>query len=230
MLNNLHNYVASMTRLYLPSKDNQNLSKYLSPLDRFVKRVMDVIISILGLIISFPILVVAYVIIRINSPGPVIIFQERIGKERVPFQLLKLRSMVDDSDEEVQNVMGSNPLQRSILKRPDDPRVTKVGKFIRRWSIDELPQLWNIISGEMSLVGPRPEETWIVELHYDEKSRRLTMKPGLTGPMQVSGRGALDMEARKILELEYVDNYSIWKDIKILIKTIPAVISGNGAY
>ena len=191
---------------------------------------MDVIISILGLIISFPILVVAYVIIRINSPGPVIIFQERIGKERVPFQLLKLRSMVDDSDEEVQNVMGSNPLQRSILKRPDDPRVTKVGKFIRRWSIDELPQLWNIISGEMSLVGPRPEETWIVELHYDEKSRRLTMKPGLTGPMQVSGRGALDMEARKILELEYVDNYSIWKDIKILIKTIPAVISGNGAY
>jgi len=222
--------VASMTRLYLPSKDNQNLSKYLSPLDRFVKRVMDVIISILGLIISFPILVVAYVIIRINSPGPVIIFQERIGKERVPFQLLKLRSMVDDSDEEVQNVMGSNPLQRSILKRPDDPRVTKVGKFIRRWSIDELPQLWNIISGEMSLVGPRPEETWIVELHYDEKSRRLTMKPGLTGPMQVSGRGALDMEARKILELEYVDNYSIWKDIKILIKTIPAVISGNGAY
>lgn len=222
--------MASMTRLYLPSKDNQNLSKYLSPLDRFVKRVMDVIISILGLIISFPILVVAYVIIRINSPGPVIIFQERIGKERVPFQLLKLRSMVDDSDEEVQNVMGSNPLQRSILKRPDDPRVTKVGKFIRRWSIDELPQLWNIISGEMSLVGPRPEETWIVELHYDEKSRRLTMKPGLTGPMQVSGRGALDMEARKILELEYVDNYSIWKDIKILIKTIPAVISGNGAY
>jgi lipopolysaccharide/colanic/teichoic acid biosynthesis glycosyltransferase len=191
---------------------------------------MDIIIAVLGLIISLPVYVIIAVLIRIDSPGPILIRQERVGRDRASFRLLKFRSMIVGAEEEIVNLLGVNPLKRSTLKIPDDPRVTKVGKFLRRWSIDELPQLWNVLSGDMSLVGPRPEETWIVELYNDQQRQRLTMKPGLTGPMQVSGRGALDMEARLALELEYINNFSIWKDIKILIKTIPVVISGKGAY
>jgi lipopolysaccharide/colanic/teichoic acid biosynthesis glycosyltransferase len=191
---------------------------------------MDIIIAVLGLIISLPVFVIVAVLIRIDSPGPILIRQERVGRDRASFRLLKFRSMIVGAEEEIVNLLGVNPLKRSTLKIPDDPRVTKVGKFLRRWSIDELPQLWNVLSGDMSLVGPRPEETWIVELYNDQQRQRLTMKPGLTGPMQVSGRGALDMEARLALELEYINNFSIWKDIKILIKTIPVVISGKGAY
>ena len=202
----------------------------LSPIEILAKRVMDVIIAGFGLLISFPILVIVTVFIRIDSPGPVLIRQERIGKDRVPFHLLKFRSMFLGADEEIHKVLGENPLESSTLKVPDDPRVTKFGKFLRRWSIDEIPQLLNILAGDMSLVGPRPEETWIVELYNDEQRRRLTMKPGLTGPMQVSGRGALDMEARLALELEYINNYSLWKDIRILLLTIPALFSGKGAY
>jgi len=202
----------------------------LSPIEILAKRVMDVIIAGFGLLISFPILVIVTVFIRFDGPGPVLIRQERVGKDHIPFRFLKIRSMFVGADEEVQKILGVNPLKSSTLKKPDDQRVTHVGKFLRRWSIDELPQLWNVLSGDMSLVGPRPEETWIVELYNDEERQRLTMKPGLTGPMQVGGRAELDMEARLALELEYINNFSLWKDIKILLKTIPVVISGKGAF
>lgn len=230
MLRQLRYYVASMTRSNLPSNNKLNPSKSLSLIERFVKRVMDVIIAVLGLIITLPVLVIVAVVIRIDSPGPVLIRQERIGKDRVPFRFLKIRSMFVGAGEEIHKVLGVNPIKSSTLKILDDPRVTQVGKFLRRWSIDELPQLWNVLSGDMSLVGPRPEETWIVELYNGEQLQRLTMKPGLTGPMQVGGRGALDMEARLALDLEYINNFSLWKDLKILLKTIPVVISGKGAY
>lgn len=219
-----------MTRSILSSTDCPDPSRSLSPVERFVKRVMDVIIAISGLIISLPVLGIIAVIIRIDSPGPVLIRQERVGKNGKSFQLLKFRSMFVGADKDIRKVLGVNPIKSSSLKIQDDPRVTHAGRVLRRWSIDEFPQFWNILCGDMSVVGPRPEETWIVELYNDEQLQRLTVKPGLTGPMQISGRGELDMDARLVLELNYINNFSIWNDIKILIKTIPVVISGKGAY
>jgi len=191
---------------------------------------MDVIIAISCLIISLPVLGIVAVIIRIDSLGPVLIRQERVGKNGKSFQLLKFRSMFVGADKDIRKVLGVNPIKSSSLKIQDDPRVTHAGRVLRRWSIDEFPQFWNVLCGDMSIVGPRPEETWIVELYNDQQLQRLTVKPGLTGPMQISGRGELDMDARLVLELNYINNFSIWNDIKILIKTIPVVISGKGAY
>ena len=118
----------------------------------------------------------------------------------------------------------------SAIKDPDDPRITRVGRLLRRWSIDELPQFINVLRGDMSLVGPRPEEKWIVEMYSDVYRKRLVVKPGITGPMQIAGRGGLSAEERVELDLDYVQNYSLRKDIMILLKTIPAIISGDGAF
>ena len=202
----------------------------MSSVERFVKRVTDIVIAILSLIILLPIFGIIAVIIRIDSPGPILIRQERAGKKGKSFQLLKFRSMFVGADKDIREVLGGNPIKSSSLKIHDDPRVTHVGSVLRRWSIDEFPQFWNVLCGDMSVVGPRPEETWIVELYNEQQLQRLTLKPGLTGPMQISGRGELDMEARLVLEMDYINNFSIWNDIKILIKTIPVVISGKGAY
>ena len=121
-------------------------------------------------------------------------------------------------------------LEQPAFKIKDDPRRTRVGRFLRRYSLDELPQLVNVLAGEMSLVGPRPEEAALVERYTDDQRRRLAVKPGLTGPMQVNGRGDLPFEARLVLELDYIERYSLRRDVAILLRTIPAVIRGNGAY
>lgn len=191
----------------------------LSPFEMIIKRIMDVVIASIGLIITMPIMIVVAIIIWIEDHGPIMIFQERVGIDFNTFTLLKFRTMVVEAEDINNYGSSSNHINDTILKNPTDPRFTWVGKFLRRWSIDELPQLWNIMSGEMILVGPRPEETRIVRLYNNEQRHRLSMKPGLTGPMQVSERGALDMEARLALELEYINNYSILKDVMILLKT-----------
>jgi lipopolysaccharide/colanic/teichoic acid biosynthesis glycosyltransferase len=138
--------------------------------------------------------------------------------------------MVDGADGQLAPLLAENLLNGPVYKIPNDPRVTRVGQFVRRWSLDEIPQFWNIIKGEMSLVGPRPEEMWVVAQYNDAQRRRLVVKPGLTGPMQISGRGELDMDERLALELDYINHYSIWKDIIILLETVPAVFSGRGAF
>jgi lipopolysaccharide/colanic/teichoic acid biosynthesis glycosyltransferase len=138
--------------------------------------------------------------------------------------------MVDGAQDQVQKVLRDNPLAGPVYKIPNDPRITSVGKVLRRWSLDELPQFWNVLRGEMSLVGPRPEETWVVDQYTDEQRQRLAVKPGLTGPMQVSGRGELDMDARLALEIAYINDYSLWEDASIILRTIPAVLSGKGAF
>jgi len=219
-----------MTRSTLSSTDYSEPSRILSPFENFIKRAMDIIIAITSLIISLPILVIVAIIIPIDSSGPVLIRQERVGKNGKSFQLIKFRSMFLGADKDIRKVLGVNPNQISSLKKQDDPRVTHAGRVIRRWSIDEFPQFWNVLCGDMSIVGPRPEERWIVELYTNDQLQRLTVKPGLTGPMQISGRGELDMDARLVLEMDYINNFSIWNDIKILIKTIPVVISGKGAF
>ena len=184
----------------------------------------------MGLILAAPILLIACLAIKLDNPGPVFFSQERIGLNGKSFKMYKLRTMIVGAESQVAKVLATNPLHGPVFKIPDDPRVTRVGRFLRRWSLDELPQLWNVFRGEMSLVGPRPEESWVVAQYNDQQRSRLAIKPGLTGPMQVSGRGDLDMDARLQLELDYIWNNSIYEDLKILIKSLPAIISGKGAY
>lgn len=198
-----------MAKLNNPSSDVPENSEILSLVEKKIKRMMDVVMAISGLLISLPLFAIAAVIIRIDSPGPILIRQQRVGKNGKPFQLLKFRSMFADAEKNTRIVLGNNPIKRSSLKVQDDPRITPAGRVLRRWSIDEFPQFWNVLCGDMSLVGPRPEERWIVELYNDEQLQRLKVKPGLTGPMQISGRGELDMDARLTLELNYIDNFSI---------------------
>lgn len=202
-----------------------------SGLNQVIKRTMDVAVSLTSLLLTAPVLAALAVAIKLDSPGPVLFIQERIGKGGRPFRMLKLRTMVDGAEEALAELVNLDALLPSpAFKLRDDPRVTRVGRFLRRTSLDELPQLWNVIRGDMSLVGPRPEETRIVQLYNDWHRQRLAVKPGLTGPMQVSGRGDLDMEARVQLELDYIRNYSLWRDISILLRTVATVISGRGAY
>jgi len=195
-----------------------------------LKRILDIIVSVVGLLLTAPILFIACLAIKLDSPGPAFFSQERIGLNGKPFRMVKLRTMVMGAERQLVQVLAANPLQGPVFKIPNDPRVTRVGRFLRRWSLDELPQFWNVLRGEMSLVGPRPEESWVVAQYDDQQRSRLMVKPGLTGPMQVSGRGDLDMDARLKLELDYIHNYSISDDLKILIKSLPAIISGKGAY
>ena len=197
---------------------------------RFLKRGLDIIGALIGLVVFSPVLAVATVAIKLDSSGPVIFSQERAGENGVPFQVIKLRTMVHGAEKQVNEVLDRNSLEGPVYKIPDDPRVTRVGRFLRRWSFDEIPQFWNVLRGDMSLVGPRPEETWVVSQYNDQQRQRLAVKPGLTGPMQVGGRGELDMEDRLALELEYIEDYSVWKDLTIIFRTIPAVISGKGAF
>jgi lipopolysaccharide/colanic/teichoic acid biosynthesis glycosyltransferase len=204
----------------------------LNVIERVTKRLIDIIGSLIFLVLGLPIMLIAILAVRIDSAGKVIYTQERIGAHAKPFRIYKLRTMINDAESRLEDVAKLNGIIYDIhvIKYPNDPRVTKVGRFLRRWSLDEIPQFWNILRGDMSLVGPRPEESRIAALYNDFHRQRLAVKPGLTGPMQISGRADLDMESRLELELKYIQNYSIWNDFKILIKTVGVVISGKGAY
>ncbi|OGO21152.1 MAG: hypothetical protein A2Z14_16330 [Chloroflexi bacterium RBG_16_48_8] len=210
------------------TKDRDDKGSTIS--NRFLKRTLDLIGSVVGLLLTAPVLLIVGLAIKLDNPGPVFFSQERIGLNGKPFRMVKLRTMVVGAERQVAQVLAANPLHGPVFKIPDDPRVTRVGRLLRRWSLDELPQLWNVLRGDMSLVGPRPEESWVVERYNDLQRSRLKIKPGLTGPMQVSGRGDLDMNERLELELRYIRNCSIKEDLKILIKSLPAIISGKGAY
>ena len=187
---------------------------------RLLKRTADVLVSGLFTLLCLPLFVVIALAVKLGSPGPVFFKQLRIGERGRPFTLYKFRSMQPQAAHES---FGPE------LKLRDEPRVTAVGRFLRRWRLDELPQLWNVFKGDMSLVGPRPEEVRFVNHYSDQQRRRLAVKPGLTGPMQVSGRADLPTDERVQLELEYIDHYSFWRDALILVQTIPAVLKGTGA-
>jgi exopolysaccharide biosynthesis polyprenyl glycosylphosphotransferase len=195
-----------------------------------MKRAMDVIFSALVLAIVSPVLLIASLAILIDSGRPVFFRQRRAGKDGESFTMLKFRTMVADAEERLGELIDLSKLAEPAFKIPDDPRVTRVGKFLRRTSIDELPQLINVLRGQMSLVGPRPEEEAVVAL-YDERQRgRLAIKPGLTGPMQVYGRSDLTFEERLAMERDYLDNLSLLTDLQILIRTPRAIVRGEGAY
>ena len=182
----------------------------------------------MGLVLSLPVMAGAAIAIRLDSHGPIIFKQPRAGEFGKPFTIFKLRTMVDGADQMVTDMLSMSQLQGPAFKIPNDPRITRVGRYLRRWSLDELPQFWNVLKGEMSLVGPRPEVLHIVERYTDEQRQRLMVKPGLTGPVQVNGRDELDFDRRFQLELDYLRNYTLLKDIKIILKTFTAVISGEG--
>lgn len=195
-----------------------------------LKRAMDISFSAVALILSLPVLVVAALAIKLDSPGPVFFRQQRIGKDGKPFTIIKLRTMVVDAEQRLPELVDLGDLDQPAFKIRNDPRVTRVGRFLRRTSLDEIPQLWNVLRGGMSLVGPRPEEEAVVAL-YDERQRvRLSVKPGLTGPMQVAGRARLTFEERLALDRDYLDNISITGDLIILLKTPAAILRGDGAF
>ncbi|MBW6474717.1 MAG: sugar transferase, partial [Anaerolineaceae bacterium] len=218
--------------LLFPPRLKVPLRAGLTFIERLAKRLLDMIASIAGLILFSPILLVAGILIRLDSPGKAIFSQERIGENGKPFRIYKLRTMLVDAQEKLQQALEQNNIQldQPAFKIPHDQRVTRVGRFLRRWSLDEIPQFWNILRGEMSLVGPRPEESWVVALYNDHQRQRLALKPGLTGPMQVSGRGDLDLESRLTFELDYIQHYTFWLDLKIIWKSLGVIISGKGAY
>lgn len=195
-----------------------------------LKRTMDLIASGFLLVLLSPLLLATSLLILADSGFPVFFRQRRAGKDGKPFTMLKFRTMVADAEERLGELVDLAKLKEPAFKIHDDPRVTRAGRFLRRASIDELPQLLNVLRGDMSLVGPRPEEEGVVAL-YDERQRaRLAIKPGLTGPMQVYGRSDLTFEERLAIERDYLDNLSIAGDLAILMRTPRAVIRGEGAH
>ena len=197
---------------------------------RITKRLLDLILSIFGLIIISPFLVVIALIIKLFDRGSVLYFQKRIGQNNKEFTVYKFRTMYEGSHEQRAKIMAETNKDPRLAKNPQDPRVTKPGLFLRRWSIDEIPQIINVIKGEMSLVGPRPPLAEEVNKYEKSETRRLLVKPGLTGLWQVSGRSELDWEDAVRLDLYYVENWSLTLDILIIIRTAAAVWRGEGAY
>jgi lipopolysaccharide/colanic/teichoic acid biosynthesis glycosyltransferase len=195
-----------------------------------MKRTMDIVLSSFFLLLLSPLLLAIGVAILLDSGRPVLFKQRRAGKDGRPFTMIKFRTMVADAEERLAALVDLAKLEEPVFKIPDDPRVTRVGRFLRRTSLDELPQLANVLGGSMSLVGPRPEEEAVVAL-YDERQRaRLGVKPGVTGPMQVYGRSDLTFEERLAMERDYLDNLSIITDVAILMRTPAAIVRGEGAY
>lgn len=195
-----------------------------------VKRVVDVALSSVALIVSAPIALGIAAAIRIGSPGPVIFAQTRAGVGGRSFRMYKFRTMVCDAEDLLADLVPFDRLSEPVFKLRDDPRVTGCGRFLRRTSLDELPQLLNVLKGDMSLVGPRPEQADLVDRYTREERIRLAVKPGMTGPMQVYGRGELRFDERLALERDYIENYSLLRDFNILALTLPAVLRRNGAF
>jgi exopolysaccharide biosynthesis polyprenyl glycosylphosphotransferase len=195
----------------------------------FARRCADFALASLLLSILSPVFLVVSALIKLTSPGPVLFRQPRCGLHGRPFTFLKFRSMRLGADAMKPALAAFNEMDGPAFKMTNDPRVTPIGRFLRRTSLDELPQLWNILKGEMSFVGPRPAVIEEVRQYQPWQRRRLSMKPGLTCLWQVSGRNELTFDEWMRLDLEYIDNWSLWLDLKIALKTIPAVVRGRGA-
>ena len=195
----------------------------------FVKRGMDVLGSLLGLAIAAPLIAVAGVLIRLTSNGPIFFRQVRSGRNGRSFEILKLRTMVPDAEARRADIMHLNEMDGPVFKIHDDPRITPLGTVLRKWSIDELPQFWNVLCGDMSLVGPRPPTPDEVAQYQGGDRRRLSMRPGITCLWQISGRNELSFEDWMKLDLEYIDTWSIRQDLRIIARTVPEVLSTRGA-
>jgi exopolysaccharide biosynthesis polyprenyl glycosylphosphotransferase len=195
-----------------------------------LKRALDIIGSTVGVVVTAPFMLAVAIAIFVESGRPIFFVQERAGRGGRAFRMYKFRTMDVDAERRLADVVDLETLPEPVFKLPSDPRVTRIGRLLRRTSIDELPQLLNVLRGDMSLVGPRPEQVDLVERYTDEQRVRLAVKPGLTGPMQVYGRGSLTLAERLAVEREYVENLSMSRDLRLLAMTVPVVRSGKGAY
>ena len=200
------------------------------PFYHVVKRLFDIVVSACGLILLSPLFLFLVIKIRSEDGGPAFYSQERIGKDEKPFKMWKFRSMVVDADKMLDELEDQNEIDGAMFKIKDDPRVTKIGHVIRKYSLDELPQLWNVLIGDMSLVGPRPPLPSEVAEYTDYDKQRLTVMPGCTGLWQVTKRNEADFDEMVWLDIVYINHSGMWEDLKLIIKTVLVMIHPNGAY
>ena len=195
----------------------------------FIKRAFDIVASLCGMLLLSPVFLVTAIAIKIEDGGPVVFTQDRIGKDGKPFKMYKFRSMCVNAEKKLKRLQKKNEADGPVFKIKDDPRITKVGHFIRKFSIDELMQLVNVLKGDMSVVGPRPALPNEVEEYDDFAKQRLLVKPGLSCYWQISGRSNIGFEEWMALDVKYIDEMSVWTDLKIILLTIPAVFKADGA-
>lgn len=195
-----------------------------------IKRFFDVVLSIIGIVILSPLFLVIFIMIKLSSEGPALFKQVRVGKNGENFIIYKFRTMVVDAESKRELEIDRNNIENFVFQSKNDNRVTKVGSFLRRSSLDEIPQLFNVLNGTMSLVGPRPEIPDVVKYYPESYRARLLVTPGITGFAQVSGRGEIELGKTVYYDLTYIANFSLWLDIKILFKTVSSVFKREGAY
>lgn len=213
------------THLGIENESTRGFSFY-----EVIKRVIDVVCSFVGVLVLSPLFVVIAIIIKFTSKGPVFFSQKRVGRDGKEFKMYKFRSMVVNAEELKEKLAAQNEMSGPMFKMKDDPRVTKVGKFIRKTSIDELPQLLNVLKGDMSLVGPRPSLPKEVAQFDEWMYKRLEVKPGLTCYWQVSGRNNIDFEDWMKLDIRYVEERNLWIDIKLIFKTVGVLFGDKNAH
>ena len=218
-----------MERLVLETVESDTVEVKTSKIYLFIKRIIDIMGSLMGLILLSPLLLIVGILIKAESKGPIIFSQDRIGKNGKTFRMYKLRSMVANAEELKGTLMKENEMSGPMFKIKDDPRVTKIGRFIRKTSIDELPQLLNVLKGDMSLVGPRPSLPNEVLEFEPWMNKRLMVKPGLTCYWQVMGRNNIDFQQWMLLDIKYVETRSIIVDIKLIIKTFFVLFGDKNA-
>jgi len=210
------------------------------------KRVMDVAVSLFVIVFGFPFYALLALLIKLTSEGPVLYVQDRIGENQRPFKMYKFRTMTNGNNDQAHRVFardfingqcngngngnGKNGSNGSVFKIVDDPRVTSIGRFLRKTSLDELPQFFNVLKGEMSIVGPRPPLSYEIDHYQEWHKRRLSVRPGLTGLWQVNGRSTVPFDEMVMLDLYYIDTWSLLLDVKIMARTLPVMLSGFGGY
>lgn len=223
--------IKSLTKATVFDRNNmQEIYQNKSPVYKASKRLLDIVCSAAALVCLSPVFLITAIAIKLEDGGAVLFVQQRAGKDMQPFMMYKFRSMYVNADEKLKELLKDNEQTGHAFKIKDDPRITKVGRIIRKLSIDELPQLINILKGEMSIVGPRPILTWQMEECNDYERQRLIVQPGLTCYWQIGGRANIQWDEWVELDLNYIEDMSMWTDLKMIVKTIPAVFDNEGAY
>jgi lipopolysaccharide/colanic/teichoic acid biosynthesis glycosyltransferase len=230
--------------LYIPEETqsviDENVTRATS-LDYFVKRAFDFVFASFVLVFGFPFYMLIALLIKLTSEGPVLFVQERVGHNGDIFKLYKFRTMMNGNSDKAHRTFAENFIKGSgngdgngngkpVFKLTEDPRVTSIGRFLRRTSLDELPQFLNVLRGEMTVVGPRPPLTYELDHYHNWHKKRLTVRPGLTGLWQVSGRSMVPFDEMVMLDLYYIENWSLLLDAKIILRTIPVMLGGSGGY
>lgn len=195
-----------------------------------IKRIMDIILSIIGIIVLLPVYIIIAIAIKINSRGPALFKQVRVGKGGKLFKIYKFRTMIVDAESKRELAIDTQDIENFVFQSKSDNRITKVGAFLRKTSLDEIPQLFNVLFGQMSLVGPRPEIPDVVSVYPEKYRERLLVLPGITGLAQVSGRGEIELGKTVYYDLTYIKNFTVLYDIKLLFKTVTSVFKKEGAF